>query len=440
VKTFEHLNHNLYFNTQVFNGFSFMVMISFFCLVAGFWAPKYWAVAGGMIFLLFFLYQKTAAICQGCWIKREVPRLIREKSEIEITYTISNETAFKIDGIKFIDAFDGLEKGFFLVEDLSVIAPHSQKQVSRKVIVNTGMGIKEFGNIKLDFRDELGLFDFKLEILQECSVDVYPMIEETLPLRTAISPDSIEFGMYEIAKRGDSNLFIGTRLYRHGDPVKHINWKLSQKKQELVVNEFEKSTNTFVTFLLDLDLKGQSGVGEVSTWEMAKDLTLSIAHNETKRFNLIQVISNNLYIPFGTGQNQMAFLEKHFTYHELEGEQSSRGLQHLNQLPSGGQLYYLTSAISIEQGKEILEKLKQLKSSGQKVIIFLLNPFGKLATLAEGKMKTLMHELNRSSASNYSRLKGQMGMANIPVMMISSGRESLPEQFKKEARELLEVK
>lgn len=234
------LKNNLYFNTQLFNNFAFYVVFSALCLLLGFFKPIFWAIGLSNIFLIGFLYMKTFKLCHGLTITRKAPVFAHEKNEIEITYSISNETSFVIDNLEFTEKFDGIQAGFFKVNSERSIPAHTRLSITRKVILNAGMGVKVFKPIILNFRDDIGIFDFKIQFFDEHEIEVYPIIEETPVLKASISPDTIGYGFYEIAKRGDSNLFIGTRDYRHGDPVKHINWKLTKKTNKVVVNEYEK--------------------------------------------------------------------------------------------------------------------------------------------------------------------------------------------------------
>lgn len=440
-KNFSNLNNNLYFNTQVFNPFSFFSVIIVVCLILGCFKPFFWAIASGCLFLLVFLYHKTSKLCHGVTVVREVSAFAREKSEFVITYKITNETGFNLETLSFVEGFDGVDKGFFWVENHVRIPPQTQVKIQKKVFLNTGMGKKTFDPVKLNFRDDLGIFDFKVEFFQVQEIEVFPFVEESPAFKNSVSPDSIEYGFYELAKRGDSNLFIGTRDYRRGDPVKHINWKLTKKTNKVVVNEYEKSTNTFVTILLELNLKNQTGLGEVSTWELAKDLALSICHNEIKKNNSIQVIANNFFIPFGTGKQQISLFEKHFTFHELKDSDANDYAKHLGNLPSRGQIYFICPSLLTKDTLETIEHLKKLKDLGHYVVIFCLDPLKEMALTVQGKMKLSLLEIHRHSESEFKKLKITLERYGIPLLPISvSIEKSLHQQIVEHSRDLLEVK
>lgn len=48
--------------------------------------------------------------------------------------------------------------------------------------------------------------------------------------------------------------FSGIREYRRDDPMNHINWKASARMGELMVNQYDSTTNFDVTILLDLEM------------------------------------------------------------------------------------------------------------------------------------------------------------------------------------------
>lgn len=432
------LKNNFYFNTQIFNNFTFYLLLTALCGFFGFFKPLFWAIGLSNILLVTYIYLKALRLCQGISITRTAPSYSREKRQIEIHYSISNETAFSLREIEFNDEFDGVEAGQIKVKLGKVLRPHTQIHLLKKIILDSGMGVKTFRPLQLSIPDDLGIFNFTIQFFQEDHIEVYPFIVDTPPLQVSVSPDSIEFGFYDMPKRGDSNLFIGVRNYRHGDPLKHINWKLSKKTQSVVVNEYEKNTNTFITMLLELDLESQMGIGDYSTWESAKDLALSIATNEIHKYNHIQVISNNMHIPFGTGKSQLALMEKHFTFHEMSTSPEIHHLHHLHHLPDRGQVFYICPLLKTAKITETLQFLLKLKSIGQDVVIFVLDPYQELARKIKGDMKLGILEMERHARQEFQSIQNEFKLQGISVVVLKVGRElELREQLLSKNRHLL---
>jgi uncharacterized protein (DUF58 family) len=438
-RNFRRLNYNFIYNTQLFNPFAVLVVTA---LALGLLPhPAYRSIALAIAGLLAFLYVKTRRIAGGVSVERQVAAIARERTELTVTYVITNETAFALSALNFQDEFDGVRAGVIEVSAPTGVPAHTQLRVTKKIFLDAGMGVKAFAPITLRFRDELGIFDFRTEVLQESAVEVFPAVEELPRLRAAVSGESIEFGFYDIAKRGDSNLFIGTRTYRRGDPVRHINWRLSKKSDDLVVNEYEKSTNTYVTIVAELGLGEQFGAGDASSWELAKDLALGLCQNEIRRRNFVQVIANNLFVPFDTGIRQLQLLERHFTRHELAETVGTAHLAPLADLPRNGQVYYLCPVPLTTTTNETIERLGALRATGQEVVVFLLDPFGELAARTQGKLKLPLLELERTGRADLANLRNRLRPAGIPVIPVKLQREERPyDQLVREARSLLEAK
>jgi uncharacterized protein (DUF58 family) len=416
-----------------------MTIAILFCCVAGFMQTIFWAIGFGLVSILFYLYFKTLRVCQGFMLERFTKKSAREKETLKINYRISNTTAFSFPSIYLEEAFDGVAEQRFGVE-IKEVKPGSIREVIKKVILNNGMGIKEFKPIELIIKDDLGIFEFKLSFPLSQQIEVLPFIEDVPVLKSSVTPFSIEFGQYDIPRRGDSNLLIGTRPYVHGDPVKKINWKLSRKSQGLIVNEFEKNTNTFVTFLLDLDSSNQLGSGSLSTWEMAKDVALSLIVNEITRRNSVQIISNNLYIPFGNGADQLGIIEKHFTHHEMQTTQEERYLSQLYDIPPEGQIYYICPMVSTVKVLRTLDYLKSLSALNFSISVFILNPYRDLLKEMKGDFRLGLMEMQRQSLAEFEKIQKDLTEAGVSVVEFEVKKhQSIRDELQTKAMHILEV-
>jgi uncharacterized protein (DUF58 family) len=96
--------------------------------------------------------------------------------------------------------------------------------------------------------------------------------EQFLDMGDAISPASN--GVEE---------FAGVREYRHGDSRRHIHWRASAKRGELVVKEFMRQTAATVTIAVDLTDASTAGEGIETAAETAISIAASVA-----RFALAQ--------------------------------------------------------------------------------------------------------------------------------------------------------
>ena len=439
---FSDFSKNIGYHTQLFNSFNYLSILIIVCAIIGFFNTLFWAIGLTTIALLFYLYFKTKNICLGITLKRTHSETARERQSFEILYQICNQTSFKLVQLQFHQKFDGIQVGHYTFGPTKALDPHSCIKIMKRMNLDGGMGLKTLSPTTIEISDELGVFHFKIEFDDAKEIEVAPHIDEISNFKTSVSPDSIEYGLYDIAKRGDSNLFIGTREYRHGDPVKHINWKLTKKSHSVVMNEFEKNTNSFVTLIIDLDYQNQLGVGAYSSWELAKDLALSIAVNEIKKNNHLQILSNNLYIPFSTGKRQLALIEKYLTLHEVSSEKNIHHHHHLfANLPTKSQIYYICPKLATNEIKKNLELAKQLRLIGHKVVIFVMDPYVELIKLADKDLKSTLRLIQRQAQEFFFEKEVEFKKIDLSFFEIQANpQQGLKQQLFQNAQRIIDKK
>ncbi len=104
------------------------------------------------------------------------------------------------------------------------------------------------------FYDYISLFRLKLKSNKKCSAYILPNIYD---LDIDISDEVISIGendRYSQYVPGDDNTEIfSLRDYTAGDRISQIHWKLSSKRNDLIVKEYSKPINSNVLFLCDFD-------------------------------------------------------------------------------------------------------------------------------------------------------------------------------------------
>ncbi|HET7182278.1 MAG TPA: DUF58 domain-containing protein [Candidatus Limnocylindrales bacterium] len=111
-------------------------------------------------------------------------------------------------------------------------------------------GAHRVGPAVLRMRDELGFFAFERALDPGPILRVFPRSEE---VRRAIpiGQTNASFGNQVSRASGDGIEFATARAYRPGDSVRRVNWRLSNRKSELHVNEMHPERSTDVVVLLD---------------------------------------------------------------------------------------------------------------------------------------------------------------------------------------------
>ncbi len=277
-----------------------------------------------LILLYFYQYFELNRLKHNIELTRKHPSKGKEEETIDISYQFSNPTAFTFSNFNLFDVFNGHSDNDF--QNIFFFNKHeflknSRKSQTRKVELNEGMGDKIFGPLGLCLTDELGIHRLIYKNNLQPVIQVYPKVYPSKPHKLTADPYSSHFGEYDTTNRGENVNFFGVREYQQGDNVKKINWKLSLKNNQIIVNEFEKNVNAKILIIFNNDQRVHSGSGAQSSFEYIKDITLSICHQHTKNFNEIALISHSKRTSFKSGPSHIKGIE--FLISKLELEEYS---------------------------------------------------------------------------------------------------------------------
>ncbi|MDD2362867.1 MAG: DUF58 domain-containing protein [Oscillospiraceae bacterium] len=143
-------------------------------------------------------------------------------------------------------------------------------------------GVWKTGIKSLCCSDIFGLFSFRVPASHYANssvqLTVYPCIfeiHETPPLPVPVA-DYMENNL-ETADHGDS--FADTRLYRDGDPLKRIHWKLSLRTRTLHTRKYEMSADRMAAVVIDTSKKPEcSPELPLNYADMATECASSLAY------------------------------------------------------------------------------------------------------------------------------------------------------------------
>ena len=138
-------------------------------------------------------------------------------------------------------------------------------------------GIYKLGPWELLTGDPFGIFMVRHRFLQPQQVLVYPqqavLPADLLPHR-GVQGDQRPLNQPIAAETSDG---MSVRDYISGDPLHHIHWRTTARRNSPFVKVFEPEASSRVWILPDVDLSVQAGEDEDSTEEMAVLLTTSLA-------------------------------------------------------------------------------------------------------------------------------------------------------------------
>jgi len=253
--------------------------------------------------------------------------------------------------------------------------------------MNEGFGEKEFGTLEIVLSDFIGILKFKIHFLETSTVLVYPKIQNIQDLNHSNNDDTYLSGDYEVFRKGSSPNFLGLRPYRVGDPIKLINWKVSTKKQDLIINEYENAVNLRINYLLDFDELHHMGQGVNSTWEYARDLTLGLIKKNIEKNHFVKLMTNSIQTDFGSGRTYFELLELKMCYLEPVLSNSGFFKRSLTDMEKGTALVVVMPLASKAGIRDQIIKVKEFSYKFSSIEIFFIDGFETIAAMAPHDIK-----------------------------------------------------
>jgi uncharacterized protein (DUF58 family) len=124
----------------------------------------------------------------------------------------------------------------------------------------------------------LGLARHTSRARVESSLVVYPSYAElgSFPLTDSfLHPQETS---HDFFSKGVGAEYFGLREWRAGDPLRHVHWRTTARRGELVVREFEREVGTPLTILIDNRAHHDPGGNGYRPLDHAARLAASIAH------------------------------------------------------------------------------------------------------------------------------------------------------------------
>ena len=235
-------------------------------------------------------------------LKLRAPSQGREGLPVTVDYSLSNPSQVGTGFLSVVDVFRAGSQKLSVIPVHSILESGETISLTESKLCDGGMGTYRLGPPVTRIMDGVGVFEFLIEDDSVTSdLKVYPKILELPAMPVKPNEDSLNFGLIELKRGGFSVNFSGVREYVRGDSLRHIAWKLSAKHSKLLVKEFEKTINSDVCVMINMDGSLHVGEAATSTWEYAKDLALAYLSEQFQSFNRVQVVSNNFAIESGRG-------------------------------------------------------------------------------------------------------------------------------------------
>lgn len=138
-------------------------------------------------------------------------------------------------------------------------------------------GTYEVGIDTVEIEDFLGLFSFKYKVNEQKKIVVYPKIIQLQ--RFALKNSFISESQPVINSRCEDNVTAcDVREYQYGDSLRKIHWKLTSKLDELMVKQFESTSEISAVLLIDLLPNEFAGESNVIIEDKLTEAAVAIIH------------------------------------------------------------------------------------------------------------------------------------------------------------------
>jgi hypothetical protein len=338
-------------------------------------------LSGAALLMANYFYLK--AIAEGLHFKFDHVRGVNEKETAQLRYSISNHSSFNAEHLQLNFEFMGSVQNQYKIEVLQQVPFEGLYRGVAELSCDIGMGIYKVNKAQILVRDLFNIFEFAVHFDDEVEVEVRPKIEPIPPLKTKGSKYSEMYGLHEIESRGLSVNFSNLRPYSLGDSIRHIAWRPSARHDFLVVKEFERMVNTDAVIVLNLNPFQQVGVSEQNTWEVAKDLCLSITSQMLNSGNSVEFVYNYGVLEKSNSKDQFVAISKFLLQHDVfaAAENKHEGKVHIDdplgrwsaQINPSSTLFYI-GTINYPYIRDAAHILKSLRHQNVEVILCLVNP------------------------------------------------------------------
>jgi uncharacterized protein (DUF58 family) len=132
------------------------------------------------------------------------------------------------------------------------LAPGQGKEFSYK-LRPVSRGVYRFGRINVFVKSRLGLLERRFFLPAETDVAVYPSFHRLKDIELLSFAEMRNLlGLKKIRHIGYNKEFEQVKDYVIGDEIKHINWKATARKNQLMVNQFQDEKSQHIYAIIDM--------------------------------------------------------------------------------------------------------------------------------------------------------------------------------------------
>jgi uncharacterized protein (DUF58 family) len=248
----------------------------------------------------------------GLSVTRHVPHALNAGERSTIALTVANDTPLRKIFFAVSEALPaGLQQRGGEEMPVAILGGGEETTLSYEIEPRL-RGQYPLGDITLTTTDPLGLRAYRRQIHTADGLLVYPQAVRLPNLWPAAGGGQRSLKPRR-RLRGLGDEFYGVRDYVPGDDPRHIDWKISARRNRLVLVEFERSEALDGMIILDLSSQWQRGLEERHTLEYAVTIAASAARQAWERgstVGLMAVGSQDFTFPAGdAGSDHLRLIE-----------------------------------------------------------------------------------------------------------------------------------
>jgi uncharacterized protein (DUF58 family) len=202
---------------------------------------------------------------------------LQNLSSLDVSVTLIDELPFQLQYRTF-------EKNLKIAGGSEEILDYTVRPTSR--------GEYEFGNIQVLVAGPLKFFDRKVTIESDSITKTLPSIMQMKEFELkAFSRIATADGVKKLRRLGVSYEFEQINPYVKGDDIRHINWKASAKRQELMVNRFETERSQAVYSVICKNREMRMPFNGLSLMDHAVNTSLAVSNIALHKYDKIGLIT-----------------------------------------------------------------------------------------------------------------------------------------------------
>ncbi|MFT6143381.1 MAG: hypothetical protein ACJAZO_002394 [Myxococcota bacterium] len=155
----------------------------------------------------------------------------------------------------------------------------------------TERGAHSFGVVTVRFRSPLGLFEGQRRLGVDDIVRVYPNFAQLRFNNIHNREDERRAPVRARRKPGGENEFERLRPYVRGDAYRHIDWRATARRQELVTREYGQESNQNVLLLLDCGRMMSAKMGDLSAFDHALNAALMVGQTALRHGDRVGMLA-----------------------------------------------------------------------------------------------------------------------------------------------------